>query len=339
MTPPIDLSVVVVVHDMARELPRTLHTLAPGYQRGIGREQFEVVVVDNGSAEPVDPSWIASLPGNVRLLRVDDAPASPAFAANRGVAEAVGGLVGLIVDGARMASPGLLAAAEQAARVADRPVVASLGWHLGSSRQSAADDPIQRQLVEDELLATVAWEHDGYRLFEISTLANSSARGWFAPMGESSALFLPSATWQRLGGLDEKFELPGGGLVNHDLYRRACGEPGAELVVLLGEGTFHQCHGGAATSGRVSWEHMQNDYEGLRGAPYRPPPNEPLLCGRVGPQARTHVGRSVALADERAARGAERRANRANRDAAQRTAPSIGGAPVDGGNGPISGDA
>jgi hypothetical protein len=32
------LSVVVVVHDMARELPRTLRTLDPVHQRGIDRD-------------------------------------------------------------------------------------------------------------------------------------------------------------------------------------------------------------------------------------------------------------------------------------------------------------
>ena len=36
------LSVVVVAYDMARELPRTLRSLAPGYQRGIAADEYEV---------------------------------------------------------------------------------------------------------------------------------------------------------------------------------------------------------------------------------------------------------------------------------------------------------
>ena len=32
---------------------------------------------------------------------------------------------------------------------------------------------------------------------------------------------MPRAMWDELGGLDESFGLPGGGLSNHDLYRRA----------------------------------------------------------------------------------------------------------------------
>ena len=104
----------------------------------------------------------------------------------------------------------------------------------------------------------------GYRLFELSTLAGSSGRGWFGPLGESNALFMQAALWAELGGLDEEFALPGGGLVNHDLLRRACELPGAELIVLLGEGTFHQIHGGAATSGRYTREEAGDEYERAR---------------------------------------------------------------------------
>ena len=46
------LSVVVVAYDMARELPRTLRSLAPDYQQGIAADDYEVVVVDNGSPTP-----------------------------------------------------------------------------------------------------------------------------------------------------------------------------------------------------------------------------------------------------------------------------------------------
>ena len=166
-----------------------------------------------------------------------------------------------------MASPGLLATAQVGARLAARSVVATLGWHLGATRHMEAAEVGWDQQTEDELLAGIDWERDGYQLFEVSTLAASSGRGWFGPIGESSALFLPRAVWDDLGGLDERFDLPGGGLVNHDLYRRACELDGTELVVLLGEGTFHQFHGGAATSRRLTWEVMHDQYEELRGEP------------------------------------------------------------------------
>src|SRR4051812_34577202 len=48
-----DLSVVVVAYCMARELPRTLQSLGAEYQTGIDDGQVEVLVVDNGSPDPL----------------------------------------------------------------------------------------------------------------------------------------------------------------------------------------------------------------------------------------------------------------------------------------------
>jgi Glycosyltransferase like family 2 len=296
---PLSLSVVVVAYDMRRELPRTLQSLAPDYQRGVDVADYEVVVVDNGSPEPLDAPMLAAFPGRIRTVRVDPAPPSPARAANLGVDMAEGAAVGLIVDGARIASPGLLAYAQLAMRVADRPVVTAPGYHLGAVRHMDAHTTGHDQRAEDRLLAAIDWPSDGYRLFEIAILAASSGRGWFGPMGESSALFLPRQLWTELGGLDEGFTLPGGGLVNHDLYRRACSLPGAQLIALLGEGTFHQFHGGAATSRRVTWDEMNEEYEALRHDRYRPPPAEPLYLGHVPPSALSHVEESARLARER----------------------------------------
>jgi hypothetical protein len=298
-----EVSVVVVAHDMARELPRTLRSLSPELQRGITAHEYEVVVVDNGSPVPVDPALIDAFPGRARLLRVDPAPPSPARAANLGIAESRAPIVGLIVDGARMASPGLVAAARAASTGAPTRVIATHGWHLGAVRHGEAAAAGYDQQTEDALLATVGWEDDGYRLFRHSVTANSSARGWLGPLGESSALFLSRGLWERLGGLDEAFELPGGGLVNHDLLRRACALPDSELCVLLGEGTFHQYHGGAATSGRFGWEEMHAEYERLRGEPHRPPEVPIVLFGRVPPDALEHLRDAVDLAIARREKG------------------------------------
>jgi hypothetical protein len=294
------LSIVVVAHDMGRELPRTLRSLAADYQRDIAPDDYEIVVVDNGSPtpvslEPVEPRRAA----DVRLLRVDPAPASPARAANLGIRATDGDIVGLIIDGARMASPGLLALARRATRMGPRTIVATLAWHLGASRHMDADRTGYDQVAEDALLAKAGWFDDGYRLFDISTLAASSSRGWFGPIGESSALFMPRVLWNELDGLDERFELPGGGLVNHDLFHRACDLDDVDLITLLGEGTFHQIHGGAATSRRFGWDEMDADYQALRGAPYRPPDKDSLLVGPMGPSALPHLALSLDWANQR----------------------------------------
>ena len=126
------------------------------------------------------------------------------------------------------------------------------------------------QKREDELLASIAWPADGYRLFEIATMDESSADGWLCPISESNALFMRRELWDELGGVDERFDLPGGGLLNLDTFTRASALPDSDLVLLLGEGTFHQIHGGVATNARPqtmerNWEIWNEQYEAIRG--------------------------------------------------------------------------
>jgi Methyltransferase domain len=83
--------------------------------------------------------------------------------------------------------------------------------------------------------------------------------------------------------------LPGGGLANLDTFRRAVELPEAALVLLLGEATFHQFHGGIATNAppiemgdRIDvW---RRQYEAIRGAPYRVPTIPTTYLGML-PQA------------------------------------------------------
>jgi hypothetical protein len=290
------LSVVVVTHDMERELPRTLRSLSAPYQRDIEPHDFELIVVDNGSSRPVGEHLLPVGPTTTHLHRISPAPASPAHAANMGIAAARGELIGLVIDGARLASPGLLSGARLASSLSSRAIVTAPAWHLGPDLQVNSSKRGYDQAVEDALLEEASWEADGYSLFRVATPAASSARGLFGPMGESSSLFLHRDTWAALSGLDERFALPGGGLVNHDLYERACGLEGAQLVVLLGEGTFHQVHGGAATSGRVTSAEMRRDYEAIRGEPHRPPSNRPLFVGSVPPPYLSYLSASIDLA-------------------------------------------
>ncbi len=53
----VDLSVIVVFYNMAREAPRTLRSLSRSYQQGIDDLSYEVIVVDNGSSpdQRLDP--------------------------------------------------------------------------------------------------------------------------------------------------------------------------------------------------------------------------------------------------------------------------------------------
>ena len=79
---------------------------------------------------------------------------------------------------------------------------------------------------EDDLLAEIDWPRDGYRLFEIGAPDELSLDGWFFPTQELNALFMKRQMWATLGGADERFDAPRGGLLNLDIFRRAVELPG-----------------------------------------------------------------------------------------------------------------
>jgi hypothetical protein len=140
--------------------------------------------------------------------------------------------------------------------------------------------------VEAELLASINWPNDGYRLFEISCLSGTSGSGYFKPIGESNCLSVPADIWQSLGGFDPAFTETGGGQVNLDFYKRAVELPDTLLVILMGEGSFHQFHGGitTGTKGKARVKSMDdhfNQYAALRGEPYKSPTKRPIYLGSL----------------------------------------------------------
>ncbi len=284
------LSVVVICYNMAREIVRTVKSLSPAMQRGISAEDYEIIVVDNGSSQPFDEAQVLRLAPNVRILRVEKPTVSPVPAINLGLAQARGGLVGVCIDGARMASPGLLAAALEASRLHSKPAIGTIAFHLGHDVQQVSTRGGYDQAAEDALLAAAGWEADGYRLFDVSVLAASSAEGWFSTPAESNAIFLRADHWRELGGYDPGFVSPGGGFANLDAWARVCADSTAEVVLLLGEATFHQVHGGVSTNNARDDQTLYNrEYEALRGRPYQRPTRRLKLYGALPAQAAATV--------------------------------------------------
>lgn len=274
------LSVIVVTYNMNRELPRTLASLAPGYQRGIAAGEYEVIVVDNGSAIPPEPGDFAHLAMDLTILTTPGATSSPAPAVNRGLNAAAGSAMGVFIDGARMASPGLLATARDALSLSPRAVVGSRGRYLGYEAQRDAMVKGYDNLVEDALLESVDWTADGYRLFTISVFDESSGPTWFDPMAESNSLFMWRDLWVEVGGYDTAFTSPGGGLVNLDTWVRARTLPDTLPIALVGEATFHQVHGGVATNGaKEALDAMFAEYRELRGVPFVTPTSPLAMWG------------------------------------------------------------
>jgi hypothetical protein len=222
---------------------------------------------------------------------------------NFGAARSRSQYVTICIDGARIMSPGILHWTALATRLSDRPVVATLAWHLGEKVQNEAIEEGYDEDIEDQLLERCRWTSDGYRLFEVAHLATSSAGGWFLPFAESNCLTVSREMFDTLGGFEERFESEGGGLANLDYFARASELPGSDLIVLLGEGTFHQVHGGVATNvprQRHPWQEFEREYARIRGGPYRMPARAPWLLGTIPPAALPFLDQSAKRALERA---------------------------------------
>ena len=274
------LSIVVISYNTPRELPRTLLSLSPGYQRGIERHEYEVIVVDNGSTSPPTAAQYEHLGLDLTVLTTESPVPSPVTAINRGLNASVGSSVGVFIDGARIASPGLLRSAMEALRTSPRAVVGTRGRYLGYKFQRDSMLEGYDQAAEDQLLASVAWQKNGYELFQISVFDESAGASWLNRIAESNSLFMTRQMWAELGGYDRRFQLPGGGMVNLDTWTRALSLPDARPIVLLGESTFHQFHGGVATNGSLATiDEFYQEYRTIRGREYEVPTDPVRLWG------------------------------------------------------------
>jgi hypothetical protein len=211
---------------------------------------------------------------------------SPAASINRAAMSSRGELITICIDGARMLSPGILRLTLASFQSFKNPVTATISMHLGPGLQKKTILEGYNSTVEDQLLESSNWRRNGYELFRISTLAESSENGWFCHIHESNCLTVRRDTFRKLGGLDERFISAGGGLVNLDYYKRAvlyCNES----VLLLGECTFHQIHGGVATNSTdpdVVLPFLE-EYQNIRKMPFSSTEKTPLLFGSVTPES------------------------------------------------------
>ena len=272
---PPDLSVVMVVHNMRREAQRSLRSLTRRYQHGLDGRPYEVIVVENGSdpKQRLGEGLVESFGRPFRYVDMgEDASPSPVAAMNRGLAESKGRAVALMVDGAHVLTPGVLRHGLAGLDTYEPAIVATQAWYVGPGQQGDVMRAGYDQAVEDALFEQIGWPTDGYRLFEIGHFTGD--RDWFDGLWESNCLFVPRSLLEQVGGLDEAFTMPGGGYCNLDLYERLASTPGVRVVTILGEGSFHQLHGGTTTNQADALERRArirsyvDHYAQVRGRPF-----------------------------------------------------------------------
>jgi glycosyltransferase involved in cell wall biosynthesis len=63
------LSIIICVYNMAREAPRTILSALPPYQKHVDGSEYEVIVVDNGSSQPIDAEFINRTAGKIKYIQ------------------------------------------------------------------------------------------------------------------------------------------------------------------------------------------------------------------------------------------------------------------------------
>jgi len=271
------ISVIAIFHNMRREAERTLYSLTTAYQTGAINDRYEVIAIDSNSTECLSSNLVQSFGNNFSYQKVTSKYPSPCIALNKGVELARGNIVMCLIDGARILSPSIISKTLLAFETFNNPFVYTIGLHLGPKIQNISITEGYDKTVEDKLLDSVDWKINGYSLFNISVLAGSN-KGYNSKITESNCFSLYKKSYYQIGGFDERFISPGGGLANLDIFNRAMESESIDPVLLMGEGSFHQLHGGVATNVQREihpYKVFNEEYRNIKGqyfhSSFRPP--------------------------------------------------------------------
>ena len=293
------ISVLVIVYDMPRQAMNTLISLLPPYQQNVDADLYEIIVVENRSANTLDAAQVDALGSNVRYILRDESGKSPAAAMHAAITVARGKFLCLMIDGARMVTPGVLHNAAMAMNVTSDALIAVPGYHLGTTDQHLQPNTEANKASEQKMLQDIDWQNNGYGLFDIAHQSGANPKGSIYPFVESNCVVVHRRHMAKIGNDCQYFQLAGGGALNLYIFRQLCLLPETVLFSLPGEGSFHQMHGGVTTAPDderdVLVTQMKDQLHDRLGQAFRPPRVAPILLGRVQLGAHNFLEKSVRL--------------------------------------------
>lgn len=289
------LTVIINFYNNRREAERTLFSLTPKYQN-ISKNYYRVIAIDNNSSEPLGKKYVSKFGSNFSYIYFKNDLPSPCKSINYAVRKSKTPYVVICIDGARILSPGILNNMFNGIKLSSNPFIYTIGMHIGEKPQKYLMEDGYNQNVEDEFFNTVDWENNGYKLFNISSIAPSSRNGFFSSISESNCFLIRKSEYLKMGGYDERFTTKGGGFANLDFFRKITEEQRFDKIMLLGEATFHQFHGGAVTNAHANErsaliDEMKEEYRLINETKKNILNQESTIyLGKLSPQYHSNLG-------------------------------------------------
>jgi hypothetical protein len=297
------LSVLIVFYKMSRQAANTLYSFSTQLQRHVHEDDYEIIAVENSSSDVLGEERALAQGRNIRYFYREETLPTPVPALNFAFEQSRAPYIGLVIDGARMVSPGVVEHALLARRLAEHPLVVVPGYHLGEQEHHLNVSAGYDETLEQKLLEDASWKIDGYNLFDIACFSGANAQGILCPYLESNCLFCTRESFEKVGRADERFDLPGGGSVNLYIYNALSQLPESKLIVLAGEGSFHQFHGGVTTVEIADREEvLETHRENLRavfGGPFHGFHRRPTVLGVLPGQMQRFLRQSAEKARQR----------------------------------------
>jgi len=272
---------IIIFYNGQREAQRTLLTLSAKYQN-IDASLYKVLVLDSGSSQRIDEEMVKSFGEQFEYQYVSANHPSPIEALQIGLDKCDTPYIMVCIDGARMLSPGIFQKSLDIIKINPDAFVTTTGFHIGKHHQNYSILNGYNQEVEDQLLEKINWQSNGYALFKISSLYQDGY-SFFSHLAESNC-FLVKTGHMRDISFHQGFISKGGGLINLSVFKDLIEIKKLQVYALIGEATFHQFHGGAASNISMAEHPVQEyrkEYKSIMDKEFAVPKYNPIYYGEI----------------------------------------------------------